>query len=308
MITLYGYTILVDLALLAIVMVLFVFAVSIYKGASELSIKGKESASDRSKKIIAERKTELTGRLKTLTDGTSLNKVRAELDNLNDEIRKIDKSVQKTVDKANLLTARNMVFIPGSLLIVSIIGSAIAIAIPDLQTIMWALSLFFLAIGLYFTCRNIRAIEFFSNFIDLSTLMEQAIERHTIKTRPIVDLEIWNLRWSPQLEIAHGQTLEVYYDVSLKQGFIAKNARVRFSGTEELDFPDQKIDQPAYDYKNMRKPKRFWQGFKDVNPNEYNQGKFKVKAPDQPGEYNMAYWLQCDEYTADEVLLKIKVI
>lgn len=222
MITLYGYIILADLALLAVVIAIFIFAVSIYKGASELSIKEKESASNRSKEIITIRKTEVNKKLKTLTNGASLNEVRAELDKLDNEIHNIDKSVLKIINKANCLTARNLVFYPSSLLIASIIASGIAIAVTGtLQTTMWVLSLLLLVSSLYFICRCICAIEFFSNSIDLSTLMEQALERHTMKMRPAVDLDIWDF----QLEIRHGETQIIEPALFLKQGLTAKKRK-----------------------------------------------------------------------------------
>lgn len=305
MITLYGYTILADLAVLAIVIVIFIFAASIYRGASELCIKEEEDAYNRRKELFNRRRREVTEKLKNIDDADFMKELTTELNVLNAQLNIMDKSILKYRNKAKAFTARNMVVIPSSFLLASMITSGIAIATSGtLPTIMWILSLASLASGLYFIYRNLSTVEFFSKIIDLSTLMEQALEKHAQKRSPIVGLEIWN----PSLKIQHGETLEIHYDVYLKQGVIAKNARVRFSGTEELDFPDQKIEQLDYDYSNMRKAKHFWHGFEDVNPKEYKHGEFKVKAPDQPGEYTMAYWIRCDEFTEDEITFKIKVI
>jgi len=305
MITLYGYTILAGLALLAVLVAIFAFAVSIYKGASELCIKEQENASNRRKEIIEKRRTELTVKLQSITNGTSINGVRAELDNLDNEIRNIDKTVLRIIEKAKCLTARNLVFAPGSLLLVSIITSGIAIAVTGaLQTIMWVLSLLLLASSLYFIYSCIRAIEFFSNFIDLSTLMEQALERHKIKTTPSVDIDLFDF----QLTIKCGETAEIDVWASLRQGSIARNASVRFSGTEELDFPEEKTKQLEYDHLNMKKPKQFWRNIGDINPGVQKHSIFKVKAPNQPGDYTMSYWIECDEWSSEEEEFTIKVI
>lgn len=304
MITLYSYTIIADLTLLAVVIAIFIFAVSIYKGASELSIKEKESASNRSKEIITIRKTEVNKKLKTLTNGASLNEVRAELDKLDNEIHNIDKSVLKIINKANCLTARNLVFVPGSLLIASIIGSGIAIATSGtFQTMMWVLSLLLLASSLYFICRCICAIEFFSNSIDLSTLMEQALDRQANKTIPIIELDIFDF----ELEITHGETKEIHPALFLKQGLTAKNVNIRFSGTEELDFQDETVEQLEFDNLQMKKPKQFWYKIGDLNYAVYHSVDFKVKAPDTPGKYLMSYWIQCENFTSKEETFTIKV-
>ncbi|MBA7681451.1 hypothetical protein ES703_89789 [subsurface metagenome] len=305
MITLYGYTILADLALLAVTVAIFIFAVTIYKGAFELCIKEKESASNRSKEIFTQRKGELTNKLKTLTNVASLNEVRAEIERLENEIKNIDKSVKKTIDKSKNLTARNLIFYPGSLIIISIITSGVAIGTSGITpTIMWVISLLLLATSLYFICRGICAIEFFSNFIDLSTLMEQALGRHTDKLKPAVDMAFFD----STITIEHRKTEEVEYYVFLRKGSIGRNTEIRFSATEELDFPEEETSSFDFNKKNMTNPKWFTHEIGDVNPEVNKTKQFKIKAPDTPGKYFMSYWIQCDEFTREEEYFTIKVI
>ena len=61
--TLYGYTILANLALLAIIVAIFVFAVTIYKGASELCIKENQDYSKKRKNLLDQKKKELVKKL-----------------------------------------------------------------------------------------------------------------------------------------------------------------------------------------------------------------------------------------------------
>lgn len=305
MITLYGYTILADLALLAILVAIFAFAVSIYKGASELCIKEQENASNRRKEIIEKIKTELTVKLQLITNGTSINGVRAELNSLDNEIRNIDKPVLRIIEKAKCLTARNLVFAPGSLLLVSIITSGIAIAVTGaLQTIMWVLSLLLLASSLYFIYRCIRAIEFFSNFIDLGTLMEQALEKHAQKMKPVVNMMLWDFTTI----VEHGKIEEVKYHVFLEHGPIGRNTHIRFLATDELHFPEEETEPFNYNKEKMTNPKLFNHKIGDLNPRANKVKKFKVKAPDNPGEYVMSYWILCDEYAGEEITFKIRVV
>jgi len=305
MITLYGYTILADLALLAIVIAVFVFAVSIYRAVSELSAKEEEKALNRRKKLLKEARVGLTKKIQAAKEERLAEELRRELDRLSTQLNNIDKSILESRNKVKALSLGNMVVIPASLLLVSIIMAGIAIATSGMiQTITGIVSLALIVASLYFMYKNLFAVEFFSKIIDLGILMEQALDRHRAKSTPIVQMQ---LPYS-QFEIPRGETREIIYFVSLKQGAIARNARVRISGTEELEFPDVECKQIGVDYDNMRNPKEFWQGFDDINPKGVKMETFKVKAPDKPGEYTMAYWLHCDEYSEDQVTFKIKVV
>lgn len=315
MVTLYGYTILVGLGLLATVIAIFVFASSFYRGALELSTREEEDSLNRRKKLIKEKRKELIEKARGIDEERLTKELRAELDRFDAELKDIDQSILKSRNKANVLTARNLVAIPGTFLVVSIITSGIAIATSGtLPTVMWILSLASLVTGSYFIYRNLLAVQFFSKSIDLSTLMEQALDKHRMKTTPIVDIEVWDFL----LEIEHGETKEISYHVFLKQGSIGRNAKVKFISTEELKFPEEELKPFRIEelqalgikgkYKGMKKPNEFWHKLGDINPKTYIVQKFKVQAPDQPDEYTMSYWVQCDEYAADEVTFKIKVI
>jgi len=307
MITLYQCTIFFSLALLAIIIAIFVFATSMYRGALRLSAEEEERGLKKRKEFLNERKNELAKKLKGVDAEHFPKELRGELDNLDSELNKIDQSILKSRNKPKALTARNLVGIPASPLLMSIIMSGIAIATSGiLPNIMWGLSLALAVTGLYFIYRNLSHVELFSGIIDLSTLMEQALDRHGMKSMPIPEMDLPDF----QLGIQRGVTKEVIYAVSLKQGTIARNTQVRFSATEELDFPEEKeVKQYGFDYhKSMKNPKFFWHTLGDINPNLYMGENFKVKVPDQPGEYTMSYWLQCEEYTLEEVNFKINVI
>ena len=87
-----------------------------------------------------------------------------------------------------------------------------------------------------------------------------------------------------------------------------KKARVRITATKELEFTEGKIVESEVDfYGGMRKPKYITKEFGDINPKEWYTLKFSIKAPDEPGEYIMSYWLQCEGFTEDEVYFKIVV-
>ncbi len=303
--TLHQCTIFVDLALLAIVIAIFVFASSFYRGALELSAKEEENSLNRRKELMKNKRSELAEKIKNTDEGDLAKELRAELDKFDAELKDIDQSITKSKNKPKALAVKNLATIPGSLLLASIVLSGTAIATSEtLQTIMWSLSLALLVVSVYFIYKNLSAVEFFSGIIDLSTLMEQALERHAEKRRPIVDLDIPEY----QLIIKHGETQEVNLDIFLEQGLTAKNIKIRFVATKELDFPEEKLQKLGINKKNMRNPRFFFGEVGDLNYGVYREITFKVKAPDARGEYTMSHWITCDEFTAEEKTFTIKVI
>jgi len=303
--TLFGYTILVDLALLAIEIAIYIFAITIYKGASELSIKEKEKASNRSKEIIAIRRKELSEKVKTVHDGPSINEAKVELSMLDSEIRAIDRSIVKIISRTKGLSAKYLVFIPESLLIFSIITSAISLIISgNIQNVIWYVSLFLLASSIYFIFRGICNIEFFSNSIDLSTLMEQALERHSNKSKPVLDMQIYD----STLNIKHGEIGEIWMFLSLKNGTLAKNTQIRFMSTDELNFPEEKLEPFPFEKKQMKNPKVFFHKAGDIGKGVHDFFKVKVKTPDELGDYFMSYWIMANDFTGEEIFFKITVI
>lgn len=191
MVTLYEYTILADLALLAIVIAIFVFASSILGGASRISAEEQENLLARRRERIEEAKKELIGeQIKGLESEHFVRELKVKIAELNRDLKNIDRSILEVRNNAKALTVRNTVAIPSLFLLISIIASGIAIVtLGILPTIMWTLSLVLIAISLYFIFRNLVIVESFSSVMDLSTALEQAIERHEMKLKLVVDIE-----------------------------------------------------------------------------------------------------------------------
>jgi len=303
--TLYQCTIFASLTLLAIVIAIFVFAASIYRAVLELHTAEEKDALNRRKELISRQKKEVVAKIEHFDDSAFVQELRGELDKLNTELDTIDKSVLKFRCRVEALTVRRMVIIPASFLLISIIASGIAIVTSGiLPTIMWTVSLASIGSGFYFTYNNLSTVEFFSRFIDLSTLMEHALERHAQKQRPEVDLDLKDY----DLVIEHGQTGEIHPFVFLKKGLTAKNVRIRFVSTEELDFPEEKVCALDVSKTNMREPKLFSKEIGNLNYGVHREVPIKVKAPDATGQYTMSHWIQCDDFTSQEQNFIVRVI
>jgi len=191
MVTLYSLTIYIDLALLAIVIAIFVFASSIHGGASKISAEEEETHLARRRERIEEAKEELLGeQFKSVDSAHFVEELRAKIAKLENDLKNIDRSILEVRKKGKALTVRSMVTIPSLFLVISVITSGIAIITSGiLPTILWALSLILAAISLYFIYRNLVIVESFSSLMDLSTALEQALERHETKLKPVTDIE-----------------------------------------------------------------------------------------------------------------------
>jgi len=162
--------------------------------------------------------------------------------------------------------------------------------------------------GVYFIYKNLMVVEYFSKLIDLGTLMEQALDRHSDRSKPVIRFEFWHTLIGEELRISHGEEKGIFYLISLKQGSKGSNVKIRFSCTEELDFPGRSVTKDKLSYHGMKKPKSFWTEPIDLNPKVYKRLSFVVKAAEIAGEYIMAYWVQCDEYTSEEEFFVLNVI
>jgi hypothetical protein len=133
--------------------------------------------------------------------------------------------------------------------------------------------------------------------------MEQALERHAQKMKPIVHLDIWDF----QLQIKHGETQEVTCWVSLKQGATAKNVKLLFYSDNKLEFPEEQVEKLKYKVQDIQNPKYFVHDVGDVDYGLVNVEEIKVKAPEDIGEYPLVYLVRCDEYASKTERVIIKV-
>jgi len=186
MVTLYECTIFASLTLIAIVIAIFVFASSIHGGASKISAEEEENLLARRRERMEEAREPLSERIKDLSSGRSIQELKAEIVKLDNDLRNIDRSILKARNKAKALTVRNMVALPSSFLLISIVGSGIAVVTSgNFPLIMWSLSLLLIVVSLCFIFKNLVIIEGFSSVMDLSTVIEQALKGHEVKLEPV---------------------------------------------------------------------------------------------------------------------------
>ncbi len=189
MVILYELTIFANLALLAIIIAIFVFASSIHGGASKISAEEEESLLARRRERIEEVKESISKEMNGVDGDRFIEQLKATVVELNNDLKKIDRAILEARNKGKALTLRNLVAIPSSVLLVSIIASGVAIAASGtLPTVMWILSLALIVFSLGFIYRNLRVVERFTSVTDLSTVIQQALETREMKSKPVMDV------------------------------------------------------------------------------------------------------------------------
>lgn len=301
-----------NLTLVAIVIALFVFASSIYKGALKMAMNEVREALENRREFMKERRKGIVEELNKAGEDELVAKLKESLKELDVKTDEINQSISKSIDRVNRLSLKSMVAIPGYFIVLSVVGAGTAVFLSgSWQVVVWIASVAFLIVGIVTVYRNLQAMEEISSIIDLSTLMEQALDTHAKKTSPILFLDLWDksLHEEGILEVGRGETTEIKCDISLIQGTIGRKARVMFTATEELEFIDSEtIEETSTSYKGMTNPKRIIMQYGDINPKEYEDSSINIKAPEETGEYIMSYVVQCEGFTADETFFKIVVV
>ncbi len=311
MTTIYQIIVITSLTFVAIMVALFVFASSIYKGAIKIAIGEEQEALKNRREYLKERRKEIVEELEKAGGDEFAHKLRESVRDFDAKTKQINQSILKSRDRIKRLSLKSMVVVPGLFLVLSITGAGIAAVLSGgWQVSVWSASVVALIIGIVLIYRNLNAIEKFSSVIDVSVLMEQALDAHAGKTSPKVFLDFYDedITNEGMLGVGRGEIVEIEHDVSLIQGTIGIKTRVWFTATEELEFIDEgTIEDIEEDYGDMTKPKRVIKQYGDVNPKEFKVGIIKVKAPEKPGNYSMSSFLQCDGFTEGEYFFKIVV-
>jgi RNA polymerase sigma factor (sigma-70 family) len=175
------------------VIAIFVFASSIHGGASRLTAEEEANLlarrKERIQEVIRETKDLLSKQEKGHNNERVLQEWEAKIAGLTNDLKNIDRAIREAKNKAKALTVGQIVIIPSSLLLASIVASGIAVITSGiLPIIMWILSLTLIIISLYFIYKKLVIIESFSSLMDLSTVIKEMFERPETKLKPTVDI------------------------------------------------------------------------------------------------------------------------
>lgn len=315
----YQLTFFLALGLLATVVAIFVFAVSLLGRAMEAAAKDERNK-------IAERKainsreiaTLRKGMRKAEKEGEIPRELKRKLGKLEDKDKKFDKELSKIRKAPELLTVRGGVIHPGIFVFASIVFTVTASYLSTIQNFNWLTPLFIWLLGLaaigysvYRICKSLKVIE------SVAITSEEAWIVKTVEAFKIAQKELEEEK-KPRLELkfedAHppfrveaGAEITIRFNVGLTKGDVARNPVVAVSAPPGFKFPDSQARLPTR-YEKYANYVSTRLDLGDIIRPLGRRVSFKLKVPSQPRRYIAVYRLYCEgfysKYEEFEIIVK----
>lgn len=286
----------VAIGLLAIIITVFVLAVSLLGRAVKLSLEDQEKAENNRKADTERTRAELKGKLDQATyDRESLEK---SLKEYKKKVEKHDRTLRWIRWKPNFLKANWGVFVPGLFFIIVIGISAFARyqlgqLNTDFQYLYFGLSLFALSVGIVFICLTLKVIEGVAITSEETASVRQKeiykaamIELEELK-RPYLDIQFRGIKFPLKLKI--NTECELQAIVRLLKGEIAENIETHIGLPIEFKF----IEEEQYTYPDFPRMQFIKFEEPDLKKGLQYERKFKIKTPDKVGVYKLICFMYC---------------
>lgn len=315
--TVYQLTFFVALGLLAIVITIFVFAVSLLGRAMEAAAKSE-------KEKLAERKEnnakEMIAMKKEIEEAEASGQIPRGMIRRLKKLEKRDKKFGKELSKIRrapeLLTVKGGVLPVGSCLLGALIlnggawylsnGQIFSWIIPVL---IWILGLAAIGYSIYGIYRCLRVIESVAITSEQAALLREteALKRTfrelEEERRPVLQLEFED---KPPLRVDTQSERLIEYRVHLSGGDIARDARIAFWFQPNFEYVDEVKPLPA-PYSEYKDYVSAYFKLGDIQRPLGKKHKLKVKAPSEARRYTAAYKLYCEGYYSDFIEFEIIV-
>lgn len=313
----YDITMLLCIALLAVVVTVFVLAVSLLGRAIE-------EAGNEQRKIKEQEAEELNRTIQGAETKLKEAKEHGELVELKKELngyekRKIEfqKALRGTAGRYKPLTAKGSVLFPGILFLISLVlagGARYVATVPVAWAahFLWSLSLLGLAFGCYMVYHSLEIIQSVAVTTEeaqhkrTTKALETALEQHEKASRPVLGLAF--RKEKPPFSFKPDTEEVIKFLVFLQQGDVANNTEVLFFAPEGFDFPgmhtwrqDDIFTQfpealtTKLKMESLRRKMNYWK-------------ELSIKTPTQPGKYKLLYQLHCDGFASEFEEFEIEVI
>ncbi len=318
MVAFYQLTFYLSLALLAIVITIFVLAVSLLGRAVRISSEEQQKA----ERERQERNQAQLGIIQDEMDTAKVDDKRPAVENLAKSLRELEKQIKKhdrklawILWKPKFLTAMWGVFIPGSLFLFSAVLSLLALNFQtsyNLSLSLWILSLIATLSGITLICLILKVIEGVAvtadeaSFIRQKEMLKTALIEFDKSNKPELGLKFSDKKTPFTIEAGSQKTL--LFGISLTKGDIGRKPQVLFFAPKGFEFPGKTtVVQPS----NVPNVAGLYtaciEGFKDYHRGLSEPGEIVIKAPLGKGTYALWYNIFCEQYTGPKVKFSIEV-
>lgn len=310
----YQLTFFLALALLAVVVTIFVYAVSQVGRATNLASKEQEVILWQQKEAKKRRIEELQKRLEEAKETGHLDEFRLidEILKTEEEIASYNDKLKHLEERVTLLTRRGAVIWPSGFfaatLALNIIASGIAASQNPAAFTLWLASLGTLGYGIFRVFKTLGAIQ------EVTISSEEALEKlpEAVKTalreleeekRPELELVFAD---KPPFRVDTQSERLIEYRVHLSRGDIARDASIAFWFQPNFEYVDEVQPLPA-PYSKYKDYVSAYFKLGDIKGSLERGHKLKVKAPSEARRYTAAYKLYCEGYYSDFIEFEIIV-
>lgn len=304
------------IALLAIVITVFVLAVSLLGRAVKLSAQEQTEAEEKRKKDTENEIKKIQDKLKKAKAAgrVDVKDLTRSLQDLESRDTRHKWKLRWIKIKPKLLTASWGALIPGALFLISAIFSGLAFnQLGETATVslyMW-ISLIALGIGICFVCLTLKVIQGVAitseetAFVRQKDMYKAALIEFEEEKTP--HLELAFVDEEPPFQIEAGKEKTIQFVVGLTRGEIARKPKVTFLAPSGFYFPRKETWLQPKNKQHIGGYITCRFDFSDISGSAQSMGKLKIKAPSQADTYNLKYIISCEKFESDHKEFAVEV-
>ena len=316
--SIYQLTFFLALGLLAIVITIFVFAVSLLGRAMEAAATSEKQKLAERKKHNAEEMRAIKKEIeKAEASGQIPRGLRRKLDKLERRDSKFGKELSQIRKPPKLLTVRGGIVPCGVLLLAALVLTGLAWYLSAVENLIWMIHVFIWIPGLeaigYTVSRIYQCLRVIESVAVPSEEAALAKETEAVKTalrefeeekRPELELSFKDAQ--PPFHVKAESEILIEFSIMLSRGDVGRKAEIYFAAPPGFEFPDspKKLPPLGEEYANY-----VCTGIECANITKgiYTLGEVKLKAPSQPKHYTLYYYLFCEGFSSEPKELDVVV-
>lgn len=294
----YQVTVILAIALLAVVVTIFVFASSLLGLAVESASKEEEDKRAQQDSRIGKQVEQARTELDQAAAGTGeFEQAEKTLKALIDQKKEFEKETERIRQGYEVFRPKGGVLYPSIPILISLVLSALAWGLgmdthQSLSLCLWGISVAALGFGFYRIYYGLKKIERVAVTSEQAALMRMtkalgvALEKHDEAVKPELELEFEERK--PPFHVKKESTLSIPFELEVVKGSIVKKPEVWFFAPQDFSFPDQKTWSQDVDFE-IPSARTYKEQFPDVLPGATRVGRLKLKAPAQTGTFTLGY-------------------
>lgn len=317
----YQLTFFLALGLLATVVTIFVFAVSLLGRAIEVAAKEQEKTTKDQKDAIEIEIAKILKQISSLRKKKSIGKELQELEKRLKKLRKQDeefaRKLGRIVKAPELLTVKGGIVPTASYILGALILSGVAYYLFTIENLLWLIHVLiwilgFAAIGysIFRIYQSLKVIE------SIAITSEEAALKRTIESFKTAQKELEEEKKpklvltftgkQPPFHVKADTEMSLSLKLSLRKGEFAENITVFVSAPPGFDFPGRDTSSlpPDHDYPNyvvMR-----WE-LERLIGRMLIRTTITIKSPPTVGSFNIVYWIFCKGYESKPTEVEVIV-